>query len=385
MTELPRIQRLSDVLISQIAAGEVVERPSSIIKELIENSLDAGARRVDLLLKDGGIAEISVLDDGHGISEVDLPLAIERHATSKVSRLEDLEAIHTFGFRGEALASIASVATLEITSRTAQMEKAASVQVEYGKVSPVQYVAAPSGTRVTVRGLFEKIPARLKFLRSPGTELSHCTRVLKELALGNPEVAFFLHHQGKLVCSFAAGDRLSRFTDCFKPQWEPLHFEEAATGLSAEGFLSPAHHMADRGEISLFINGRPVRQKTLTSAVRNAYLNTLGPHHEPSGFIFLDVQADWIDVNVHPQKWEVRILRQDSLYAWLMGCLRRLLESAKKDLAPVLFPEELNRPVGTGSAPTTLSAFSFSAPASGLYRYLGTVREAFGFMKLRRA
>lgn len=321
-----RIRRLPEELINQIAAGEVVERPSSIIKELVENSLDAGATRIDILLHEGGTGEISVIDNGHGIEEEDLPLAVERHATSKVTRLHDLESLGTFGFRGEALASMGSVGRLEIVSRTAQMPKASGLCLEYGRlVEPRFYEAAPVGTRVTVKQLFSQIPARLKFLRSPGTEFSHCARLVRDLALGNPSVAFLLHHQGKMVHSYAPGDHYSRFKDCFRPGWEPVFIEDEASGLALKAFLSPHDWYSDRGELFVFINGRCVRHKTIASAIRNAYLEALGPHHEPSGAVYLEIRKDWVDVNVHPQKWEVRILRQDALYAWILTQLRKTL------------------------------------------------------------
>ena len=386
MDVAPRIQRLPDDLINQIAAGEVVERPSSIIKELVENSLDAGSTRIDILLKDGGIQEISIVDNGVGIPESDLPLAVERHATSKVRTFSDLTQISSFGFRGEALASIASVSELELTSRTAEMSKAACLRVSYSQLStPLTYQASPPGTRVTMQRLFDRVPARLKFLRSPGTEFSHCAKVVREVALGNPEIAFFLHHQGKLVHSYAPGDRRSRFQDCFKPPWEPLHFSESTEEIAVEGFLSPPQWVADRGELLLYINGRPIRHKTLTSAVRNAYQKTFGPHHEPSGVLYLDIQKDWVDVNVHPQKWEVRLLRQESVYAWLLTQVRRLLERFSRenklfptDTAP--FPslgegKSFYQPSGT--SPFSNGTLSLAGQTPSRYRYLGSLRNEY--------
>ena len=321
-----RIARIPDILINQIAAGEVVERPASALKELMENSLDAGAHRIEVLLQEGGMRELTVVDDGSGIHPEDLLLCLERHATSKIRQSQDLEAIGTYGFRGEALASIASVSQVELQSRTQDAASAVSVCIAYGESQgDPRPVGSPVGTRITVRDLFSRLPARQKFLRSASTEFSHCARVVRELAVGNPHVSFSLHHQGKRVNAYQACTRLGRIQEAFSWNWEPLHVQEQSDGLELDAYLTPGDHTQDRGELLLFINQRPVRNRSLLSAIRQAYASTLGPHHEPSGVVYLTIRPDWVDVNVHPQKTEVRCLRQEGLYSWLLSAIRKAI------------------------------------------------------------
>ncbi len=327
-TTLSRIHRIPDILVNQIAAGEVVERPASALKELVENSLDAGCRRIEVLLNEGGMAELTVIDDGSGIHPDDLALCLERHATSKIRASDDLESIATYGFRGEALASIASVAEVELKSRTAGASSALFLAMHYGESQgEPRPVGAPQGTSITVRNLFARLPARQKFMRSASTEFSHCARVVKELAVGNPQVSFALHHQGRRVNAYVAPTREGRIQEAFSWTWKPLRVEEYADGLSIDAFLTPGDRTSDRGELLLYINQRPVRNRGLLQAVRQAYSSTLGPHHEPSGVVYLDIRKDWVDVNVHPQKTEVRCLRQENLYSWLLAAIRKAIST----------------------------------------------------------
>ncbi len=339
----------------------MIDRPSSVIKELVENSLDAGSRRIEVHLTEGGTGEITVIDDGAGIVPEDLPLALERHATSKIRVVEDLDAIGSYGFRGEALSSIASVSHLELVSRTEQSPAAFALSTAFGAVvDPPHPVGAPGGTRVTARGLFARLPARQKFLRSAATEFSHCARIVRELALGSPEVSFFLHHQGKRVARYLAGDKASRFREVFRVSWEPLTVREEGPGVSLEAWVSPAPWAQDRGELFLFINHRAVRNRTLNAAIRNAYLSALGPHHEPSGVVYLDIRPDWVDVNVHPQKTEVRCLHQETLYPWLLAVFRKALGMAIAP-APERRPEPVTAPPAehrvAGESPPVAPAF----------------------------
>lgn len=320
------IHRLPDHLINQIAAGEVIERPASVLKELIENSLDAGATRIEVLLSGGGIKEIQVWDNGLGISRVDLLKTVERHATSKISRESDLEAISTFGFRGEALSSIASVAHLSINSRKAT--SASGFGIHFLKGIPqgeVEELSAPIGTQVIVKDLFKWVPARFKFLRSASTELSYCQRIVRELALGNPHVRFYLKHDGRSLGSWITSHRKDRFLECLKVSWKPLEVRNKRDDIEIEGYFSPTHVTVARAELFLFINGRPVRNRPFLSAIRSVFTEHLGPHYEPVGVCYLDIRKDWVDVNVHPQKWEVRCLQQESIYQWLITTLREQL------------------------------------------------------------
>ncbi len=319
------IQRLPESVINQIAAGEVVERPASVLKELAENSLDAGASSITFRLWDAGMARIEILDDGHGIPMEELPLAVERHATSKLHQASDLESIESYGFRGEALSSIASVSKLTFETRTANDSHGYRLTVDNGKSLPIEPVAMAPGSLVTVIDLFGQLPARKKFLKTVGTELTHCSRTIRELALANPATRFEFHHQGQLNFAFASENREGRFKDVLKPEWTPLHIMEEQTGLKLEAFLSPTHLLQSRGELSLIINGRCVRNRSLLAAVRSAYQTMLGPNHDPSGVIYIDMAPESVDVNVHPQKLEVRCLKQEAIYSWLFASLKKRL------------------------------------------------------------
>lgn len=361
-TPINSIKRLPEILINQIAAGEVVERPSSVVKELVENCIDANARRIEIHLKDGGMTEIEIIDNGHGMPPEDLALSIERHATSKLGTLADLEAIGTFGFRGEALSSIASVSELTITSRMADSESAHRVDVLFGEVQgtprpcPSQY-----GTRILVKNLFSKIPARLKFLKSAQTEFSHISRMVKELALGNHEVQFFLHHQGRLVSSYVTPTREERVKECLKMAWTPVHVVEPRDEMELEAFLSPASLIQDRGDLVLFVNGRSVKNRNFLAAVRAAYHEALGPHHDPTGAVFLDLRLDWVDVNVHPQKLEVRCLKQEQIYPWILSAVRKRLVQQQDIREPAFTLPTRSQPYEFPAAPMTFSAPYISA------------------------
>lgn len=321
-----KIHRLDETLINQIAAGEVVERPASVVKELVENSLDAGSTTISVGLKDGGIAEISVIDDGFGMSTADLLLSVERHTTSKLKQPSDLEHLETFGFRGEALSSIASVSELEIRTHLMGDPKGHVLKCSFGQLSPsISPIGMPTGTAIYVRELFKKIPARQKFLRSVATEFSHCAAILKEIALANPEVTLELSHQGKLVYKYYPQSREARVRDVLKWNWSPLQVKDHQEDITLECFLSPGHLIRDRTELYLIVNGRSVRHRLIFSAVREAYKNTLGPHHQPTGVIYLEVAAGGVDVNVHPQKMEVRLYKQERLFGWLTALIRKAI------------------------------------------------------------
>lgn len=349
-----RIRKLSGLLIDQIAAGEVVDRPASVVKELVENSFDANANTIHISLAEGGLKEISVGDNGKGIHPEDLSLAFERHATSKISSLNDLQNLSFFGFRGEALSSIASVSQIKIRTCTQEDQGALSYQINFGEVtqSP-RPCAGNKGTWVEVAHLFERLPARQKFLRSASTELSHCIRIVKGLALGNPEVQVQFQHNNRRVFSLMPQDRWGRFQDCFNTDWTPVHLREESEAAQLEAFLSPTHRVQDRGEIHAFVNRRVVRNRALQAAVRQAYLEVMGKHHEPSGALFLDIRSEWIDANVHPQKWEVRFLKQEALFSWVLASVRKFLQKSQSIRI-------LEIPVPT--APTPIQTLAISEP-----------------------
>lgn len=323
LIEIATIKVLPDNLINQIAAGEVVERPASIVKELVENCVDAKATRVEVFLEGGGIDSIRVTDNGCGMNVADLRLCSVRHATSKITQEKDLEAISTFGFRGEALSSIAVISEMEIKSRVANSEVGYSLGICFGQVQQeFRPVGCAPGTSITVRKLFQNVPARKKFLRTSATELSHCTKILKEIALGNPGVTFLLHHERRQLHQWKSQTRSARVTECLRLDLD-MRVLEQADGVRLEAHLTAPHRTQERGEIFLFINQRCIRNRWLMSAVRNAYSLALGPHHDPSGVIYLDIRNDWVDANVHPQKLEVRLLKQENLYQWILSTIRK--------------------------------------------------------------
>lgn len=350
-TQTGRIQALPETLINQIAAGEVVERPASVVKELVENSVDSGASKVEILIKDGGISEITVVDDGCGMAASDLELCVERHTTSKLRELTDLESLSTFGFRGEALSSVSSVAKVEIKSRPANTDHGQLLKVALGNKQGLEPTACPQGTQISVRELFETLPARRKFLRAASTELSHCVRVVKELALANAGVSFYLSHQARQIHKFPAATRETRFKQCTRYPWTPMHLQSQNDDLDLEAFLSPPSLIADKGDVTLVINGRVVVHRAVLSAVRRAYADTVGPHHAPSGVVYLDLRKDWVDVNVHPQKLEVRLLKQERLYPWLAASIRKAIGAERA-------PKEVYIPVPRAPEPVSLTESS---------------------------
>lgn len=324
------IQLLEDGLINQIAAGEVVERPASAVKELLENSLDAGATCVALYLVNGGITEIRLIDNGSGMTPEDLRLCTQRHTTSKIRRAADLEGIGTFGFRGEALSSIASVSKLEIRTRRANEATGFVSKVHFGeRIGDIAPCGVSPGTTLIVSELFTNLPARHKYLRSSTTEFSHIARVFREQALGHPEVEFSLTHNDRPTYRFLPGTRPSRVKEVIKPEWELFEVREEADFGQFHAFLTPPHWVSDKGEVTFFVNRRPVKNRSLLAAIRNSYAQTVGPHHEPSGVVYLDVRLDWVDVNVHPQKWEVRCYQQEKIYSWMQAVLKKAIGSAQ--------------------------------------------------------
>ncbi|MDP2752171.1 MAG: DNA mismatch repair endonuclease MutL [Rhodocyclaceae bacterium] len=342
---MPRIQPLPDLLINQIAAGEVVERPASVLKELIENSLDAGATRIDVFLEEGGVRLIRVVDDGKGIAPDDLPLALARHATSKIRTLSDLEQVSSYGFRGEALASIDSVARVTLTSRTENTDHAYCLAK--GQLAPA---ALERGTVVDVADLYFNTPARRKFLKSDATEFAHCDEVVKRMALSRSDVAFTLTHNRTPKRRHAATDLDCRvrelFGDDFSDHALPLLVE--AGGLRLSGFIAPPTHThASRDAQAFFVNGRFVRDKLLTHAAREAYVDVLHGNRHPAWTLFLDIDPSTVDVNVHPAKTEVRFREARSVHQFVFHGVTRTLA----------------KPLATTFTPTTYQPSSYSKPS----------------------
>nr|WP_165496966.1 MULTISPECIES: DNA mismatch repair endonuclease MutL [Pseudomonas] len=356
MSEMMRIQLLSPRLANQIAAGEVVERPASVIKELLENSLDSGARRIEVDVEQGGVKLLRVRDDGSGIAPDDLPLALARHATSKIRELEDLEQVMSLGFRGEALASISSVARLTLTSRTADAEQAWQVETEGRDMQPrVQPAAHPVGTSVEVRDLFFNTPARRKFLKAEKTEFDHLQEVIKRLALARFDVAFHLRHNGKSVLSLhEANDDVSRArrvaavcSSGFLEQALPIEIER--NGLHLWGWVGLPTFSRSQADLQYFyVNGRMVRDKLVAHAVRQAYRDVLFNGRHPTFVLFLEIDPASVDVNVHPTKHEVRFRDGRMVHDFLYGTLHRALGEVRPEdqLATPATVETLLRPTG---------------------------------------
>jgi DNA mismatch repair protein MutL len=307
---LPRIRELPDELISQIAAGEVVERPASVVRELVDNALDAGATHVVVRLVEGGVRLISVEDDGMGLLPSDMPLALKRHATSKIASLHDLESVATMGFRGEALAAIAAVSELSLLSRTAEQEHAMQLDARSGELRPV---ARSQGTTVEVKELFFSTPARRKFLKSTATELAHCLDSLKRHALARPDVGFALWHDGKVMAQWRAQSHAQgldlRLADVLGQDFLNTslwidHQHGAVRVRGRAGVPDAARARADQQYA--YVNGRYVRDKVLSHAARSAYEDVLHGQRQPVYALYLEIDPQRVDVNVHPTKIEVR-------------------------------------------------------------------------------
>jgi len=331
-----KIHILPENLINQIAAGEVVERPASVVKELVENSLDAGATLISIKLEAGGRRLIEVADNGCGMSADDALLSLERHATSKIKNQEDLAQIATLGFRGEALPSIAAVSRLKLTTALPGALAGCQIEIAGGKINSVREVGAPGGTVIEVRNLFYNLPARLKFLKTQATELSHINQVVTKLALAHPALHFKLSHQGKVLFDFPPQSELRErvaalFGTELAQQLLALDYREGA--LYLRGLIAPpALQRAGRDYQFTFVNQRAVRNKTITQAASLAYRGLLPHKRHPIWFLFLELDPGLLDVNVHPAKLEVRFRNQNQVYQLVGAALKQSLQAAT--LAP---------------------------------------------------
>jgi DNA mismatch repair protein MutL len=335
---MPRINRLSPRLANQIAAGEVVERPASVVKEVLENSLDAGASRVEIDVESGGAKLIRIRDDGWGIESEDLPLAMARHATSKITSLEDLEQVASLGFRGEALASIGSVSRLSVTSNTSDAGSEGSCAACEGRDMEVAVRPAPHprGTTVEVRDLFFNTPARRKFLRTEKTEFSHLEEVVKRLALSRFDVAFTLRHNGRVIHNLKAGsgdaERRRRVATVCGPAFmeQAIHIEADAGGLRLGGWVGLPTFSRSQADLQyFFVNGRVIRDKLIAHAIRQAYRDVLYHGRHPAFVLYLDLDPAQVDVNVHPTKHEVRFRDGRAVHNFIFSSLHRSLAEVR--------------------------------------------------------
>ncbi len=382
------IRRLPEHLVNRIAAGEVVERPASALKELVENAIDAGAGRIAILLAEGGTSRIEVADDGCGMTPADMALALERHATSKLPD-EFIESVVTLGFRGEALPSIASVARLTIESRIRGAEGWART-VDNGRVEREGPAALPPGTRVVVEDLFARVPARRKFLRSPRAEYAACLDVVRRLAMARPDIGFTLEHDGRRALSATQVEdrpgRVATLTD------RALADNSVAIDLEREGLVLggvaslPTYNRGIADHQYLFVNGRPVKDRLLMGAIRGAYAEMLPRDRHAVVALFLDIPTDQVDVNVHPAKTEVRFRDPAMVRGLIVSGLRRALDAAghrsqraSESALSMWQPENISSPPGEQEGPRPQSGWEGEGTSQRLpleSRSYSTVNEA---------
>ena len=330
-----KIHLLPDQLISQIAAGEVVERPASALKELLENSVDAGSTQIQVALQQGGIKLLKVSDDGHGIAKDDLELALTRHATSKIQSLEDLEQVGSLGFRGEALASIASISRTVLTSRQQAASHAWQIAAEGTHGQAISPAALDAGTIVEVHDLYFNTPARRKFLKTENTEFGHCEDAFTRVALSRPSVGFLLQHNGKAITRLAANTPQQRITDVLGSEFaaQSVWLEEESGGLRLWGMTaSPTYQRHSRDSQYVFVNGRFVRDKLIAHAIKQAYQDVLHGDKHPAFVLFLELDPSLVDVNVHPAKTEVRFRESQAVHRFIFHSLHKALGKTSAEI-----------------------------------------------------
>ncbi len=327
-----RIQKLPDQLVNRISAGEVVDRPASALKELLENSIDAGSTLIQVELLAGGIKQIKVIDNGAGIANSDLELAIDRHATSKISSEDDLYGVSTLGFRGEGLASIASVSNFSLTSKTSEDKHGYQIKNYFGKISEVIPAAIKNGTIVDVIDLYHNIPARKKFLKSDTTEYGHCKTVFERIAISSPQVGFELKNNGKVIYQLPSQTILERLSAVFGEDYNNTFFEILeiiADGLSLSGYVyHPSYLEGNKVVQHFYVNGRHVRDRVIQNAVKQGFMGVLHNEHQPQYVLFLSLDPLEVDVNVHPAKSEVRFRETSRIHSFISSNIRKVLSKS---------------------------------------------------------
>ncbi|MEZ0232866.1 MAG: DNA mismatch repair endonuclease MutL [Methylophilaceae bacterium] len=368
------IKLLPDQLISQIAAGEVVERPASALKELLENSLDAGSTEINVFLMSGGVKQLRVADNGQGIIKDDLVLALTRHATSKIASLEDLERVASLGFRGEALASIASISRTQLTSRASDSHHAWRVSSEGASISPMEPAALDAGTIIEVQDIYFNTPARRKFLKTEATEFGHCEEAFRRVALSRPDVAFMLQHNGRALMRLSVAEPARRFSEVLGTDFasEAFTVDESAAGIRLWGMAAkPTFSRNSRDTQYVYVNGRFVRDKLISHAIRQAYQDVLHHDRHPAFALFLELDPALVDVNVHPSKTEVRFRDGQSIHRFIFHALHKSL-ATPVGLPGSLVPQSAQSPSAgypVSSYPTFQSNMDLRAnESSGFYQ-----------------
>ena len=367
-----RIRLLAEVVANRIAAGEVVERPASVVKELVENSLDAGAKKVEVRVERGGRSLIRVTDDGHGMGPEDALLALERHATSKIRDASDLLGIRTFGFRGEALPSIASVSRFTLKTKEVDSSEGTEVVIDGGKVIRAGQSGCPNGTSIEVKQLFAHVPGRRKFLRTEETEWGHIEQGIRLTALARPDVSWVLRRDGAVFWQDIARSGLEeRLTAVFGKEWKasvlPLEVEDG--GMRLKGYIGrPGVSRATRAEQILFVNGRPIQSMSLNAALLEGYHNALMRGRFPVAVLFLEMDPAGVDVNVHPAKREVRFRQDGDVRRFVSGAVAEVLRGGA--VGPLPMPVGINSGVGgvstthsTSNQPSPLISATLATPA----------------------
>ncbi|HLX53760.1 MAG TPA: DNA mismatch repair endonuclease MutL, partial [Aquella sp.] len=341
--QLPRIKKLPNILINRIAAGEVVERPASALKEILENSIDARADKIAVELTEGGIKQIKITDNGVGICDEDLHLALDRHATSKITHEENLYNVTTLGFRGEGLASIASVSRFSLASKIASCQHGYKISSNFGVLSDVAPNAVNNGTIVEVNELYHNIPARKKFLKSVNTEYGHCKNVFERISLSYPQIGFELRHNGKVTYKLDSQPLLQRIFQLFGDDYTRSPFEILETqsnGLSLSGYVYHPSYLSGSKTVQFFyINGRYVRDRVIQNAIKQGFSGVLHHDHQAQYVLFLEIDPHEVDVNVHPTKSEVRFRDVGSIHGFISASIRKALATSPNNKASHIHAE----------------------------------------------
>ena len=354
-----KIVKLDKLTISKIAAGEVIERPASVVKELVENSIDAQSSKITINIQEGGKKTVEVIDDGIGMESTDARLSINRHTTSKINNADDLFSIHSLGFRGEALASIVSVAQVEIITKTEESDLGIHLVIEGGEIVSDKQASAPKGTRISVKNLFFNVPVRRKFLKTTSTEINHITEYVTKLALVDPSISFTLTHNGKDILTAPKGDLIAQITAIFGENIARacLPINKKENDYTVTGFITkPEFSRKSKDYLYIFVNGRSVTNKVISDAVLRGY-GTAVPHNRyPIIFLYFDLPPDEVDVNVHPSKKEIRFSNEAKVYALIESAIRESLEKSGLKLFETV--------IETRHKPTTLTSIEIKSHES---------------------